>query len=140
MLIALVLGVSAAALAVAGLLARWVLRQDGGTAEMQVVSDAIQEGAGAFLWRQYRTIGLLSLLLGALIFLLYLLVREPRPEDPGRVIGAAVTTLAFLLGALCSGTAGVLGMLVAVRANVRARARRAAAWIARYGSPCGVGQ
>ncbi|MGH7673899.1 MAG: sodium/proton-translocating pyrophosphatase, partial [Gemmatimonadales bacterium] len=68
MLIALVLGLSVLALAVAGLLARWVLRQDNGTPEMRRVSDAIQEGAEAFLRRQYKTIGLLSVGLGLVIY------------------------------------------------------------------------
>ena len=60
MLLALVLVLIVIALAVAAALARWVLKQDNGTPEMRVISDAIQEGAEAFLRRQYRTIGLLS--------------------------------------------------------------------------------
>src|SRR2546425_4055830 len=60
MLLGLVLVLSVLALAVAVGLARWVLKQDNGTPEMRRVSDAIQEGAQAFLRRQYKTIGLLS--------------------------------------------------------------------------------
>src|SRR2546426_2635571 len=65
MLIPLVLGLSVVALAVAVGLARWVLKQDNGTPEMRRISDAIQEGAGAFLRRQYRTIFTLSVFLAA---------------------------------------------------------------------------
>src|SRR5438094_9168764 len=63
MLLGLVLVLSVFALAVAVSLARWVLKQDNGTPEMRRVSDAIQEGAQAFLRRQYKTIGLLSIAL-----------------------------------------------------------------------------
>src|SRR5256884_4177763 len=67
MLIALVLGLSILALAVAWGLRGYVLRQDNGTPDMRKISDAIQEGAEAFLRRQYRTIGLLSIALGVLL-------------------------------------------------------------------------
>ena len=119
MLIALVLGLSVGALGVAVLLARWVLRQDTGTPEMRRISDAIQEGAQAFLRRQYRTIGALSLVLGALLYVMYAFLREPHPNEPGAHVLALTTTSAFLFGALCSAVAGVVGMFVAVRANIR---------------------
>jgi len=120
MLIALVLGISVVALGVAVGLARWVLAQDNGTAEMRVISDAIQEGAAAFLRRQYKTIGWLSVVLGVLIYVLYAFAREPHAEEPRAAVLALTTTLSFLFGALCSGTAGVVGMVVAVRSNIRA--------------------
>jgi K(+)-stimulated pyrophosphate-energized sodium pump len=119
MLIALVLGISVVALGVAVGLARWVLAQDNGTAEMRVISDAIQEGAAAFLRRQYKTIGWLSVVLGVLIYVLYAFAREPHGEEPRAAVLALTTTLSFLFGALCSGTAGVVGMVVAVRSNIR---------------------
>src|SRR5256885_13888175 len=59
MLMVLVLGLSVLALAVAWGLRGYVLRQDNGTPDMRKISDAIQEGAEAFLRRQYRTIGTL---------------------------------------------------------------------------------
>src|SRR5438132_808582 len=83
MLIALVLGLSVLALAVAWGLRGFVLRQDNGTPEMRKISDAIQEGAQAFLRRQYRTIGLLSIALGVLIYVLYAFFRKPRSGDAG---------------------------------------------------------
>src|SRR5438309_1670214 len=119
MLIPLVLGLSVVALAVAVGLARWVLKQDNGTPEMRRISDAIQEGAGAFLRRQYRTIFTLSVFLAALIFVLYAFFRTPHPGEPSATTMALWTTLSFVLGAVCSGIAGLIGMFVAVRANIR---------------------
>ena len=55
------MGVGVLALLAAGLLARSVIAQDTGTVEMQVISNAIREGAEAFLKRQYRTIGVIAL-------------------------------------------------------------------------------
>src|SRR5881296_2860236 len=119
MLIPLVLGLSVVALAVAVGLARWVLKQDNGTPEMRRISDAIQEGAGAFLRRQYRTIFTLSVFLAALIFVLYAFFRSPHPGEPPATAMAFWTTLSFVFGAVCSGIAGLIGMFVAVRANIR---------------------
>src|SRR2546428_12810500 len=119
MLIPLVLGLSVVALAVAVVLARWALKQDNGTPEMRRISDAIQEGAGAFLRRQYRTIFTLSVFLAALIFVLYAFFRSPHPGEPSATAMAFWTTLSFVFGALCSGIAGLIGMFVAVRANIR---------------------
>src|SRR3989475_10138579 len=115
MLIALVLGLSVLALAVAWGLRGFVLRQDNGTPEMRKISDAIQEGAQAFLRRQYRTIGLLSIALGALIYVLYAFFRKPHPGEPAAVTLALTTTLSFLFGAVCSGVAVVGGECFARR-------------------------
>src|SRR5262245_5307126 len=120
MLLALVLVLSVIALAVAAGLARWVLKQDNGTPEMRVISDAIQEGAEAFLKRQYRTIGILSLVLGVLIYVLYAFFRKPHGDEPAAGTLALTTTVSFFFGAFCSSIAGVIGMWVAVRSNVRA--------------------
>src|SRR5438445_6225775 len=119
MLIVLVLGLSVLALVVAWGLRGYVLRQDNGTADMRKISDAIQEGAEAFLRRQYRTIGSLSIALGVLIYVLYAFFRKPHPDEPAAGTLALTTTLSFLFGALCSGVAGIVGMYVAVRSNIR---------------------
>jgi K(+)-stimulated pyrophosphate-energized sodium pump len=119
MLIPLALGLSLVALVVAVALAKWVLKQDNGTPEMRKISDAIQEGAGAFLRRQYKTIVALSVVLAALIFVLYAYFRTPHPGEPTKLVLATWTTFSFVLGALCSGVAGILGMFVAVRSNIR---------------------
>src|SRR2546426_284856 len=86
---------------------------------MRKISDAIQEGAEAFLRRQYRTIGTLSIALGVVIYMLYAFFRKPHPGEPAAVTLALTTTLSFLFGALCSGVAGLVGMYVAVRSNIR---------------------
>ncbi len=120
-LLAIVLGVSAASLAVAWGLARWVLRKDDGTPAMRMVSDPIREGAEGFLHTQYGTIAKLAGLLAVLLFVLYAFVRRVSPNDPvGTVTLAVFTAAAFILGALCSGLAGYTGMWVSVRSNIRA--------------------
>src|SRR5438445_7263921 len=96
MLIALVLGLSILALAVAWGLRGYVLRQDKGTPDMRKISDAIQEGAEAFLRRQYRTIGLLSIALGVLIYLVYAFFRKTHPDDPPAVTLALKTSMLLL--------------------------------------------
>jgi len=120
----LVLGISIFALAFALYLARWVLRHDTGTPAMQYISDAIKEGAEAFLARQYKTIALLSLPVAAVIFILYAFVRPHTPYDPvpQAIELAGYIASSFVLGALCSGIAGYVGMFVSIRANIRTAA------------------
>jgi K(+)-stimulated pyrophosphate-energized sodium pump len=117
----LVLVFSVGSLFVAGYLIRWVLRRDTGTAPMQAISNAIKEGAEAFLRRQNRTIGLLAVLLAAVIFVLYAYVRSHHEFDPvpTAFLLAFWTTLSFVLGAACSVIAGYVGMWVSIRANIR---------------------
>lgn len=112
-------------------LARWVVAKDEGTAEMQEVSEAIREGAEGYLATQYSAISKLAFALSGGIYLIYMFRRTtPEQEAAGlsRSTLAALTTGSFLLGALCSGAAGFVGMWVSVRANVRvsAAARRSA--------------
>jgi K(+)-stimulated pyrophosphate-energized sodium pump len=119
-MIALVLTISILSLVFAGYLARQVIGKDTGTAAMQTISNAIREGAEAFLSRQNRTIGLLAVVLAALIFVLYAFVRTPNPSDPVPPIQLAFwTTLSFGFGALCSTVAGYVGMWVSIRSNIR---------------------
>src|SRR2546425_1779919 len=104
-------------------LARYVLRHDTGTQAMQDISNAIKEGAEAFLARQNKTILLLAGLLAILIFVLYAFVRSPNPADPVPPLPLAFwTTLSFLFGAACSVIAGYIGMWVSIRANIRTAA------------------
>ncbi len=104
--------VSAASLLMAVLFTRQVLGADTGTKGMQEIAAAIKEGAEAFLKRQYSTIFLLSLALGALIFFFYL-------SSKGMNLAWRMT-VAFAAGAICSGIAGFSGMFVSIRANLRA--------------------
>jgi K(+)-stimulated pyrophosphate-energized sodium pump len=118
-----VMVISVLSLVFAVYLARYVIQQDSGTEKMQEISNAIKEGAEAFLARQNATIIGLSALLALVIFLLYTFARTPSPADPMPPIQMAFwTTLSFVLGALCSVVAGYVGMWVSIRANIRTAA------------------
>jgi K(+)-stimulated pyrophosphate-energized sodium pump len=112
---------SIGSLFVAGYLISWVLKRDTGTPAMQEISNAIKEGAEAFLRRQNRTILLLAGLLAGLIFVLYAFVRSHHDFDPvpTALRLAFWTTLSFLLGAACSVIAGYIGMWISIRSNIR---------------------
>jgi len=100
-----------------------VLKNDQGTNAMQEIASAIKEGAEAFLRRQYKTISILSVVFGIIIFCIYYFVRELNQHDIA--IGlttfqlAIYTTISFIFGALCSGIAGYVGMFVSIRSNSR---------------------
>jgi K(+)-stimulated pyrophosphate-energized sodium pump len=118
------LACSVLALIFAVRLAYWVMRHDDGTKEMRAISDAIREGAEAFLARQYRTIALLTLPVTAVLFLLYAYIRPGTAHDPVSIpwqLGLYVAG-SFIFGAICSGIAGYIGMFVSIRANVRTAA------------------
>jgi K(+)-stimulated pyrophosphate-energized sodium pump len=120
MQLSLVLIISILSLAFALWLTTNVLKNDTGTPEMQVISNAIKEGAEAFLRRQYRTISLLSVVFALVIFVLYAFIRTPNPNDPVSPTSMAVyVTISFIFGALSSGIAGYIGMFVSIRSNIR---------------------
>jgi K(+)-stimulated pyrophosphate-energized sodium pump len=122
-MILLVIAISCFSLLFAVYLARYVLQHEMGTDKMQEISNAIKEGAEAFLSRQNRTIILLAAVLAVLIFFLYGFVRTPSPADPVPPLQMAFwTTFSFVLGALCSVIAGYIGMWVSIRANIRTAA------------------
>ncbi len=112
--ILVVVVISILALIVAFILARGVLAQDEGTPKMREVADAIRVGAEAFIKRQYSTIAIFAIVLAVVIFCVYYLT--------GQQAYAVDTSLAYLFGAFCSALAGVIGMSVAVRSNVRTAA------------------
>ena len=120
----IVLGCSAFALLFAIWLSRWVLSRGRGNAEMQKISDAIQQGAEAYLARQYKTIAALALVVAIVLALGYGVLRTSIPTDPvsSSTLLAIYITLSFLLGALSSGIAGYMGMWISIRANIRVAA------------------
>ncbi len=118
----LVLAISVLSLVVAAFLARHVLSADTGKPEMRAISDAIREGAEAFLRRQYRTIGMLAVVAAAVIFAFYFRNRDVKNIAEMGAGTAWKITLSFVTGALCSAIAGYIGMFVSIRANIRSAA------------------
>src|SRR5260370_18616350 len=120
MQLALVLLISVLALIFAVWLTTNVLKNDTGTPQMQVISNAIKERAEAFLRRQYRTIGTLSVVFAVVIFVLYAFVRPANSADAAKPLAlACYVTVSFVFGALSSGIAGYIGMFVSIRSNIR---------------------
>ncbi len=110
--VGVVAAIGLAALGVAWMLSREVLAAPAGTAKMQEIAAAIQEGASAYLNRQFRTLSVFAVLV---FFLLFLLPANTTSERIGR-------SLFFLVGAVFSATTGYFGMWLAVRGNVRVAA------------------
>ncbi len=106
------IAVALLALAFAFFLARQVISSDAGTPDMQAISNAIREGAEAFLKRQYQTIAIIAAVLAIVVFVGYRVSPRTAPY-------AAKTVISFLVGAVCSGLAGFTGMYCSIRANIR---------------------
>lgn len=118
--LSLILGISVIGLLFAWYLTGNVMRRDTGTDKMREISDAIKQGAEAFLSRQNKTIAYLAIALAALIYIIYAFVRAHNEHDPVSPSSLALwTTVSFLLGAACSVASGYMGMWVAIRANIR---------------------
>ncbi len=109
------LAAGAVALIFAGITAMRVLSAEAGNDLMRSIGDSIREGAGAFLRREYMSllpfVAVVAVALGVLDYSVF-------THD----IAVPATAISYLAGAVCSGTAGFIGMNVAVRANVRTAA------------------
>jgi len=105
------------------LMARNVLRRDPGTPKMKEIGDMIFEGAWAFLKRQYSTIGILSVVIAVIIGVLVALLGGEKGIEGMTAFGIGWrTAVSFLVGAICSGVSGFVGMYIAVKSNVRCAA------------------
>ena len=103
-----ILGISLLALAIAFALRAQVLSQGVGTAKMQEIAAAVQEGAAAYLARQFKTLSVFVAIVFVILFAL-----------PGETDIRIGRSLFFLVGAGFSALVGYNGMWLAVRANVR---------------------
>ncbi len=109
-LIATVCGLIAVAYGV--LLIMWLLKLPAGDDKMRSVAGAVQEGAKAYLNRQYKTIAYVGVVVAVIIFV------AMGATDKGWSFGAK-TAIGFIVGAVLSAAAGYIGMMVSVRVNVR---------------------
>ncbi len=131
LMIALAAGVAAILFAI--VLTRQILSEDEGNDVMRGIAASIQEGAAAFLRREYTFIAVFVVVVTAVlvIFIDYDALDKLSGGDPslltdtesGELTGLPRTAIAYVLGAFASATAGYVGMYVAVRANVRTAAK-----------------
>jgi len=105
-IIALICGVLG--LVLAGIMARYVLKQDQGSEKIREIAEAIKEGALAFLGREYRILAIFVVVVGIILGVIPML--------------GWLVTVAFVFGAVCSGLAGFIGMNMAIRSNSRTAA------------------
>ena len=106
------LGVGFLSLIAAVVFARNVLANESGTPEMRVISDAIREGAEAFMKRQYSAIAIIAVVIAVVLYAGYYSSAYSRPF-------ANKVVISFIIGAACSALSGYSGMFVSIRANIR---------------------
>ncbi|MEM9194276.1 MAG: sodium-translocating pyrophosphatase [Myxococcota bacterium] len=104
--------------------ASWVNKQDAGSKDMVEIAKRIQEGAMAFLGREYKVLAIFVVLVGILLVVANLPGSETAAEGTDGPKGdrSPLIALSFVLGAACSALAGYFGMRVATNANVRTTA------------------
>ena len=95
----------------AAIFAVYTLKQESGNAKMNAISEAIQEGASAYLNRQYRTIAIVAIIIAVILFVAL--------SCCGGFFDSGMIAIGFLAGAVCSAAAGYIGMFVSTRGNVR---------------------
>ena len=110
-IVGVIAAIAVVSLIIAVVLRRQVLAAGEGTEKMQDIAKAVQEGASAYLSRQFRTLAVFAVVVCGLLFLL--------PGDSGVKVGRSIF---FLVGAVFSATIGYLGMWLATRANLRVAA------------------
>jgi len=108
------LAIAIISLGVAAWLAVSILKKETGSEKMKTVAEAIKIGANAFLKRQYRAIAFIAILVALGLFFAY--------WASGNIGFGFKTSLAFIVGAASSAMAGLIGMLISVRSNVRVAA------------------
>ena len=111
LVVVVIAAIAAGALVFAYYLASQVLRADTGTPRMQEIARAVQEGAGAYLNRQFKTLGVFVLIVFVLLLLL--------PVNEGGTGVRIGRSLFFVIGAVFSAAVGYFGMTIATRGNVR---------------------
>ena len=111
------------ALLVGWFLVKQVMSQDEGTPRMKEIALAIQEGAWAYLKRQFKTIGLILIPVGLIVFFTSVSIDKPNGEEALSFVQSGIwRTVAFVLGCVASGLTGYIGMTLATRGNVRTAA------------------
>ncbi len=117
-------GAALLAIAVGFFLARDVLAYDQGSPKMQEIAKAIQEGAAAYLRRQFKTIAVILIPLAIIVFVTSTEILKPGSDEVALSFFQAGIwrTLAFVLGCLASGLTGYIGMTLATQGNVRTAA------------------
>lgn len=116
----IIIGVIIISAAVIGYLMWYVFKQSKGTLDMQAISNAIKEGASAFLKRQYITIALIAVIALIIICVASYFGRTAEGYTSAESLSFAVHTgIAFITGAFCSALSGFLGMFMSVNSNIR---------------------
>ena len=111
------------AIAVGFVLAKGVMAADQGTPKMIEIAKAIQEGAQAYLRRQFKTIAVILIPLAVIVFLTSVAVAKPDGTEALSFFESGLyRTLAFLAGCMMSGLTGFIGMSLATQGNVRTAA------------------
>ena len=112
------------AIAVGLFLVRSVMASDEGTPKMKEIAEAIQEGAWAYLKRQFKTIGLILIPLAIIVYITStkVLKADGVTEALSQTQAGVWRTVAFIMGGVCSGLIGYIGMTLATRGNVRTAA------------------